>query len=203
VEGDQEAGLWRSKDGRAWRIGSEAEVAWIDERTPGGLAITSAVPPVFAAYATLELPGTGNQEVTSRIDELQDRHDAVVLAILREHAAAQPWWLGYLESGASDVVFFDAPRVKMYADWPYVLVAAGPDQAGSWRAPGWKGVLPDLIFPADRSWLVSTLWDDEWTCIGGPRALVDAFLTHPDLRDRAREVDPSMEDSTPPGHTAF
>lgn len=186
-----------------WRIGNEAEVAWIEERTPGGLAITSAIPPVFAAYATLELPGTGNQEVTSRIDELQDGHDATVLAVLREHTAAQPWWLGYLETGASDVVFHDAPRVKIYADWPYVLVAAGPEQAASWREPGWKGVLPDLIFPADRSWLVSTLWDDEWTSIGGSRALVDAFLTHPDLRDRAREVNPSMEDSTPPGHTAF
>lgn len=198
----QDSGLRRTRDGRAWRIGSEAEVSWIEEGTSGGLAITSAIPPVFAAYATLELPGTGNQRVTTRIDELRDRHDAVVLAVLREHAA-QHWWLGYLDSGTSDVVFYDAPRVKMYADWPYVLIAAGPEQAGSWRELGWKGVLPDLIFPADRSWLVSTLWDDEWTCIGGSRALVDAFLNHPDLRDRTREVDPTMKDSTPPGHTAF
>lgn len=203
MAGGQEEGLRRSKNGREWAIGGEAEVAWIEERTLGGLAITSAIPPVFAAYATLELPGTGNQEVTSCIDELKDRHDAVVLAILRERAAPQPWWLGYLESGVSDVVFYDAPKVKMYAAWPYVLVAAGPEQAGTWREPGWKGALPDLMFPADRSWLVSTLWDDEWTCIGGSRELVDAFLTHPDLRNRTREVDPSMEDSTPPGHTAF
>ena len=30
-----------------------------------------------------------------------------------------------------------------------------------------QGALPDLMFPADRSWLVSTLWDDDRTCVGG------------------------------------
>lgn len=93
--------------------------------------------------------------------------------------------------------------MKLYADWPYVLVEAGPEQAGAWREECWKGVLPDLMFPADHSWLFSTLWDDDWTCIGGTRGLVDAFLAHPDLRRRVREVDPSVEDATPPGHTAF
>jgi hypothetical protein len=83
-----------------------------------------------------------------------------------------------------------------------VLIEAGPEQAGSWRAECWKGVLPDLMFPADRSWLFSTLWDDDWTSIGGSRGLVDAFLAHPDLAQRVREVDPSVEDATPPGHTA-
>ena len=58
------------------------------------------------------------------------------------------------------------------------------------------------MFPADRSWLVSTLWDDDWTCIGGPRELVDAFLNHPELQYRAREVKSLVTDSTPPGHTA-
>ena len=60
----------------------------------------------------------------------------------------------------------------------------------------------ELLFPADRSWLVSTLWDDDWT-IGGPRALVDAFVNHRDLPDRAREAKSLLEDATPPGHTAI
>jgi hypothetical protein len=47
------------------------------------------------------------------------------------------------------------------------------------------------------------LWDDDWTCIGGSRGLVEAFLAHPDPQHRAREVDPSLEDATPPGHTAI
>jgi hypothetical protein len=40
------------------------------------------------------------------------------------------------------------------------------------------------MFPADRSWLVSTLWDDDWSCIGGPGRLVHNFLRDPDLRAR-------------------
>lgn len=179
------------------------EVAWIEDGTETGLEIVSAIPPVFEAYATLELPGTGNQPVVSRLLAARDRHDAGVLAVLGEHAAAQPWWLGYLETGTADIVFADAPRVKLYVGWPYVLAEAGPEQAGTWRQAGWEGVLPDLMFPADRSWLFSTLWDDDWSCIGGSRGLVDAFLGHLDLRDRVREVDLSTKDATPPGHTAY
>jgi hypothetical protein len=41
--------------------------------------------------------------------------------------------------------------------------------------------LPNVMFPVDRSWLVSALWDDDWICIGGPAGLVDRFVRHPDL----------------------
>lgn len=181
-------------------------MAWIADGTEYGVRITSAIPAVFEAYATLELPGTGDQKA-DRFEELQERHDTAVLEVLSAAEANQPWWLGYLETGVSNVVFDDAPRVKLYAGWPYVLVEASAEEAAIWRQEGedWsgKGVLPDMMFPADRSWLVSTLWDDDWTCIGGSRALIDAVLSHPDLRARAREVDPSLEDATPPGHVAF
>ena len=89
-----------------------------------------------------------------------------------------------------DIVFADAPKATMYSGWHYVLVEAGPEQAATWRKSGdwsfWTYALPDTIFPADRSWLVSTLWDDDWTCIGGPAVLVDRFLRHPDLQARLR-----------------
>jgi hypothetical protein len=39
--------------------------------------------------------------------------------------------------------------------------------------------LPNLMFPADRSWLVSTLWDDDWTCVGGPAELVGGVPASP------------------------
>lgn len=58
------------------------------------------------------------------------------------------------------------------------------------------------MFPADRSWLVSTLWDDDWTCVGGPVPLVDALLNHPDLRSHVRRVSLD-EDATPPEHWAI
>jgi hypothetical protein len=156
---------------------------------------------VFEAYATLELSESGNDEALSFT--VSERHDDSVLSVLVEHTAAQPWWLGYLKTGGTNVVFNDAPMVKLYAEWEYVLVEAGPEQALVWRGEDWKGYLPDLIFPADRSWLVSTLWDDDWTCIGGSRRLVDASLADLELRDRVHEVDPSIEDVTPPWHIAM
>lgn len=201
----------RTKDGRDWRIGSAEEVRWIEERTPGGVRITSAIPPVFEAYATLEQPLSGDhltkweaeQDDQTLVIDAWERHETALLAILTERTEEQPWWLGYLETGSSEVVFNDAPRVTLYAGWDYVLVEAGPDQAANWREGEIYESLPDLLFPADRSWLVSTLWDDDWTCIGGPRALVDAVLGDPVLRERAREVDPAMKDTTPPGHVAY
>jgi hypothetical protein len=90
--------------------------------------------------------------------------------------------------------------VSLYWRWPYVLVEAGPEQALTWRTGhmrgGELGALPDLFFPADRSWLVSALWDDTWTDIGGPTSLITALHRNP-LVD-ARPVGPD-EDALPPG----
>jgi hypothetical protein len=199
---DLDGEVWRTKDGREWRIGHDRDVAWIEENTESGLAITSAIPPVFEAYATLELPET-SEPATAPMFEGLDRHDAGVIAVLSEQTAAEPWWLGYLDTDpAADTIFADVRKVRLYADWPYVLIEAGAEQAATWRGDGWNGALPDLMFSADRSWLVSTLWDDDWTCIGGPRRLVDAFLDHPDLQHRVREIKTLVEDATPPGHIA-
>lgn len=194
----------RVKDGRPWPIGSHTEVAWIQDGTSITTSITAAIPPLFDAYATLALPEPGGAAHSSASDE-QDCHDRALLAVLSRHAAPQSWWLGYLDTGADDVVFRDAPPVTLYAGWRYVLVEAGPRQATAWRSAGpgsfWKGSLPNLMFPADRSWLVSTLWDDDWTCIGGPAALVEELLGDGELGSRARRV-ALGDDATPPGRQA-
>ena len=182
----------RRKDGREWRIGTDADVAWIQESTAPGLSITSAIPPVFAAYATIIVPNSYEARV-------ENAH--LVVQLLSEQSGDQPWWLGFVETGDdADVVFPDAPRVTLYAGWPYVLVQAGPEQAARWRPDpqSWR-VGPDLVFPADRSWLLSWLWDDDWRCLGGPTALIERFLDQPQLEVRRVGVG---EDATPPGHVA-
>ncbi len=88
-----------------------------------------------------------------------------------------------------------------------MLIEAGPKQAATRRQQGGgthrkSTELPDLIFPADRSWLFSTLWDDDWTCIGGSTALVADLLNDRDLGTRARRVRLD-QDATPPGHKAL
>jgi hypothetical protein len=158
---------------------------------------------VFADYATLVLGG----ETDAPRDVADEREqDRALLALLQSHTTPQSWWLGYLDTGASDIVFWDAPKVKLYSDWSYVLVQAGPEQAASWRpANGWSNwkstELPELMFPDDRSWLISTLWDDDWTCIGGSMTLIGDLLEDSTLGRRACRVSLD-QDATPPGHAA-
>lgn len=182
-----------TRDGRTWRIGTADDIAWITGRTVRGRAITSAIPPVFAAYATFHEP--------DGVDTLD--HEQAVLTHLIDRSPGQQWWLGYLDTGAHDVVFGEAQRVQLYAAWDYVLVEAGAEQARTWRAGHMRaqfGTLPDLLFPADRSWLVSALWDDTWTCVGGSEALIGALES--DTLVQARRVG-TDEDATPPGHTSI
>jgi hypothetical protein len=182
----------RDRDGRPWQIGTDAEVGWIVQGTVPGLTITSGIPPVFQAYATVLVPELGD-----RLNE----HEQRVVRLLAEHSTDHDWWLGYLDTGASDIVFPDAPRVRLYSNWSYLLVKAGPEQALQWRAepsPLHCG-LPDLMFPTARSWLISALWDDDWWCLGGSTELIDAFVREPGLQ--ARRVSPD-DDATPPGHVA-
>jgi hypothetical protein len=177
-----------SKDGRSWRVGTPADVDWITRRTEPGFTITTAIPAVFDAYATFHPAGGVSVAAQER----------AVVDVLAAHTTEQPWWLGYLDTGAHDVVFPRAPMVPLYADWRYVLVEAGPEQALTWRSGHMRGdgMLPDLFFPADRSWLVSALWDDLWTDVGGSEALVSAL--HRDPVVRAHPVGPD-EDALPPG----
>ena len=119
--------------------------------------------------------------------------------MLCAHTEAQPWWLGFLDTGASDVVFDDALRVRVYSGWNYVLVQAGPHEARTWRIDErrWFTALPELMFPADRSWLVSSLWDDAWAGVGGSAELICALLIEPELRAGAERTDPSIPDMCP------
>ncbi|MCG5463754.1 hypothetical protein MED01_001914 [Micromonospora sp. MED01] len=178
------------KDGRTWRIGTASDVAWLTGRTTQGLSVTTAIPPVFEAYGTFHPPaGVGF-----------DAHERAVIDELVTCTPDQPWWLGFLDTGAHDVVFPHAPKVSLYWAWPYVLVQAGPEQALTWRAGHLRGdgALPDLFFPEDRSWLVSALWDDTWTDIGASGAVLAALRRNPLVN--ARLVGPD-EDACPPGLT--
>lgn len=186
--------LYRWKDGHPWRIGDDQDVAWIREGTVIGLGITSGVPPVFASYATVVLP-------TPPAD--QNPCHRQVLSVLREHTPDQPWLLGFLNTGSDDLVFPDAPPVTLYTGWQYVVVEAGADQADHWRRDGQGFARPgaDVVFPADRSWLVTHLWDDDWLCVGASAPHVERLVTA--LAPQARRVLVDDEDATPPGHVAL
>jgi hypothetical protein len=190
------------KDGAAWPVGGQADVDWITEETDTGRRVIAAIPPLFADYATLT--NAAAEEGLPRDLSLERRQDLAFVDVLRRHSGERPWWLGYLETGASDIVFWDAPKVTLYSGWRYAFVLAGPDQAATWRpapggTPNWKSTeLPEVMFPDDRSWLVSFLWDDDWACIGGPEALISDLLSVPVLARTARRVD-TQQGAAPPG----
>jgi hypothetical protein len=162
------------------------------------MSITASIPPVFAAYATLVFP-LGLEASRDHVRPAEDRFDDALLRVLSAYTECQSWWLGFLDTGASDVVFGDAPRVRMYSGWNYVLVRAGPQEARTWRNDEgrWFTALPELMFPADRSWLLSSLWDDAWAGVGGSADLISALLIEPELRPRAETTDPSSSDMWP------
>lgn len=185
------------KGARAWRIGGEDQVAWVNAGVTQGLSVTAAVPSVFAAYATLTFP-LGLELGGGDLRRAEDRFDDAALSVLCSHTSPQPWWLGFLETGASDVVLADAPRTRVYG-WNYVLVQAGPHEARTWRSHDgrWFTALPELMFPADHSWLMSSLRDDAWACVGGSTDLISALLGEPELRAGAQRTDPSVPDVWP------
>jgi hypothetical protein len=148
----------RSRDGTTWRIGTDAQVAWIVNGTSPGRTITAAIPAIFEAYATVPVA----------YGEERDGRDRALLTLLREQSPGRRWWLGYLDTGVDDIVFPGAPEVTLHYGWRYVLVEAGPDQAAAWRRDGGRvfgtGDLPNLMFPgrnATRNGIGA-----HWDCAG-------------------------------------
>ena len=151
------------KQWRRWQIGTIHEVGWIAEGTTPGISITAAIPPIFEAYATCYEP----DGVTIIA------HERALVERLAEVASDQLWWLGYLDTGAHSVVFEHAPKVLLYWNWPYVLVAAGLMQALSWRTGHMRGAgkFPTCFFPKI---------DPGWSLPSG---------THLDVHRRTRRAD--------------
>jgi hypothetical protein len=118
------------KDGIAWPIGVQADVDWITEQTESGRRVTAAIPPRYEAYATL----TDHDDPDLPRDLiLERRQDLGFVDVLRRHADhSTHWWLGYLDTGASDIVFWQVPKVTIYTGWHYALVLAGP----TWQRHG-------------------------------------------------------------------
>jgi hypothetical protein len=175
------AGHHVPRDGREWRLGTEADIAFITAAVRDGIPVGDMIRAIYASYCTLELPRSAD-------DAELVAHEQAVIELLTKQTDQQPWWLGYLDTGASDVVFPFAPRTTPFYGHQYVLVEAGPQQAAGWREKGWSWALPELMFPADHSWLASTGWDDSWTSIGGSEQLVNTFLSHPIVGPRAKRA---------------
>lgn len=91
-----------------------------------GPTITAAIPSTYARYATVVVPDG---------DTAKTLADAALVEVLQAHTPAQPWWLGYLDTGVADLVAADVPKVAVYVGWPYVLLEGGPEHALNGATP--------------------------------------------------------------------
>jgi hypothetical protein len=89
------------RDDRAWRIGTDAEVMWIAGGTTMGLTVTSAIPPVFDAYATVVIPDT-----TAR----RESHDREMLILLAGNRPTSPGGLATSRPESTTPSFPTRPR---------------------------------------------------------------------------------------------
>ncbi|WP_338748032.1 hypothetical protein [Janibacter alittae] len=94
---------------------------------------------------------------------------------IRAVAAGGPW----LEWPDRKMVLF-ATSIDELADRTW------PERARIGVQPGWSGTSPQLLWPADRSWVVASEIDWDSTIVAGSRSLVDAVLG--DERFEAFEV---------------
>jgi hypothetical protein len=56
MDGARTSGGIRERNGRTYVLGTSADVDWIHSGTTATMAITSAIPPGFEAYATIVIP---------------------------------------------------------------------------------------------------------------------------------------------------
>lgn len=79
----------------------------------------------------------------------------------------------------------DGPKVDFFHQ--YLLFTGALDEAGQWGArPYGPGIprdinSPNLMWPADHAWFVTTNIESDWTGVGGSTALADDLLGEPRL----------------------
>lgn len=172
VEGNSPSPIRVALNRAGWAsrvLGTRTDVEWITRGTSRGTTVQAGIPPVFDSYCQYE-DEQGDDE--ARLNQQQRVVDSL------SRFGSSVWWLGYLDTGAHDVIFDDAPKVQIYLPgWNYVLI-----QGGATEALQWRDTLPDLMFPTDHSWLASILWDDDSTLVGGSTGLIEALARDSEIR---------------------
>jgi len=79
----------------------------------------------------------------------------------------------------------DGPKVAFFHD--YLLFGGPLSDAGEWGAASYGHSIrrdinsPNLMWPADHAWFVTTNIESTWTGVGGTKELIDDLLAEPRL----------------------
>lgn len=76
--------------GHGWVIGTPADVAWITQQTSPSTTITSAIPPVFDAYATVVVPDEPQRRDKAILEQFLGHPDLEARAVRLGEEATPP-----------------------------------------------------------------------------------------------------------------
>ena len=131
------------------------DVNWIRQESALAETLTYAIPDRYEAYGVLDLPREIGPVEDGLLDALTARPTGLLIA-------------GWIDRGPWPPSTGD--EHVLYTGWRYRLRRVAESELRGLPTEG-EGSFPDLLFPQDRSWLVSLLWDDSWRSIGASQAI--------------------------------
>lgn len=139
----------------------DEHISWIRHDGAAFGTLQYAIPGGFEAYGVLDLP----QDIVPIEDAL--------LSTLGVSPADQVL-AGWIDRGPWPAPAGD--EHVLYTGWKYRLRRVPASELSGLPTEG-VGSFPDLLFPPDRSWLVSLLWDDSWRSIGTSQTTADRLAS--------------------------
>lgn len=138
----------------------DQDVAWIRRDTAVSGTIRSAIPGGFDAYGLLD------------ISEERPTEDALLQAVAPENS--MELIAGWIDRGPYPPQPGD--EHFLYSSWRYRFRQVSAASLQGLPTEG-DGGFPDLLFPPDRSWLISLLWDDSWRSVGASNAVASRITS--------------------------
>jgi hypothetical protein len=135
----------------------DQEVAWLRQESTVFGTLRYAIPGGFEAYGALDLPRNISPIEEPLLDTLASDESEPLIA-------------GWIDRGPWPPPPGD--EHVLYSGWRYRLRRVAPSEVAGLPTEG-EGSFPDLLFPPDRTWLVSLLWDDAWRSIGASQIVAD------------------------------
>jgi hypothetical protein len=134
---------------------TDEDVAWIRDGTSVSRTIRSAIPDGYDVDGLVDLVEDGGRTESRLLTALGIAADEELVA-------------GWIDR---DGLMTEAgDEHLLYATWRYRIRIVRTAELEGRLHPDVHDDFPDLLFPRDRAWLVSTLWDDTWRSIGASEA---------------------------------
>ena len=139
----------------------DEDVDWIRGNDAAFGTLRFAIPSGYEAYGVLDLPA-----------DIVPIEDALLSALGVD--PADQLVAGWIDRGPWSTPAGD--EHVLYSGWRYRLRRVAAADLSGLPTEG-EGSFPDMLFPPDRSWLVSLLWDDAWRSIGSSQAIADLLAS--------------------------